>query len=325
MGQGPTDEQPMMLPAAEPTTIDAHIVEDIAGGKQVGDPQCGHIAYFMDGMQRPRGPVYVGSSIPWIYGYVAATIRARGVDKKMRKHDHEHRESLYFPYALTDWRPLHALGIDTVDTSEREQKTDEHPLMMAERAKKKISGVREDLEKALTSDWLRDFDGREEWLLVDGSLSGDYDRYEAPNLIGAIKSHQSQYYDRASDRVIPSTELRAGERSGVFIPGGRNRPPVYSWYLRLRPNDGRDLYFGLVRVEAAKCDRTLEMADEISRWLLAERAPLSMPDARWDRMIYPIRDCELYLKSLAPAHATLDALLLKLTAVARQTIPNEMS
>lgn len=313
MRQGLSGEQPIMLPSAEPKTIKSVLVEDSVCRGSVGEPCSGRIAYFMDGMQRPRGPIYINSTVPIIYGYVAATIRERGQDKRMRKHKHMPQESLYFPYDLLDWQGFRNAGMHTVDTTDRGQKADEHPLMMAERAKNKIGDVRSDLEKQLTSEWLAEFNNRDEWLLVDGSLSGDYDNYTAPNIVGVIKSHQTQYFEFEDQQKI--LNLKAGERSGVFIPGGRNRPPVYSWYLRLRPNDGMDVYFGLVRVEAAKCDRTLELVDEISRWLLNERSPLSMPDARWDRMIYPIRDCELYLKSLAPSSAALDAMLIRLANV----------
>lgn len=308
MGQGAYDEQTVMLPSVEPKTVDAKLIEDRVDGRAVGEPESGKIAYFMDGMQRPRGPIYIGDNVPLMYGYVAAAIRRRGLDKKMRKYSHSPRESLYFPYALLEWKPLKDAGMDTVDTGEVGTIPDEHPLMMAEKAKNKIGDVRADLEKTLTSQWLKDFDGCEDWLLVDGSLCGEYDRYESPNIIGVVKSHQTQYFPWEEQQKILA--LKPGERSGIFIPGGRNRPQVYSWYLRLRPNDGQDVYFGLVRVEAAKCDRTLAMADELSRWLLAERSPLSMPDFRWDRLIYPIHDCEMYLKSLAPSNQTLDAMLI---------------
>jgi hypothetical protein len=41
-----------------------------------------------------------------------------------------------------------------------------------------------------------------------------------------------------------------------------------------------------------------ERADEVSRWVLAETAPLSLPDGRWDKMAYGIRDCEEFLKAI---------------------------
>ena len=307
------DEMPSMLAAAEPKVVVSDLEGRSIDAVPVGEAHPGKIAYFMDGMQRPRGPIYFKNQVPVMYGYVAATIRVRGEDRRMRKHELIPRESLYFPSdapgAPVD---LASAGFDIIDTGERGKSPEEHPLMLVERAKNKISDVRADIEREITSRWLSDFQSRNEWLLVDGSLSGDYHKYDSPNIVGVIKSHQTQYFLWEDQQKI--LNLKAGERSGIFIPKGRNRPDVYSWYLRLRPNDGRDVYFGLVRVEAAKCRRTLDMADEISRWLLAERSPLSMPDARWDRLIYPIHDCELYLKSTAPSHTSLDSLMTGLIA-----------
>jgi len=41
-----------------------------------------------------------------------------------------------------------------------------------------------------------------------------------------------------------------------------------------------------------------ERANLISRWILAEMIPLSLPDSRWDKMVYGIRDCEEYLRAI---------------------------
>jgi hypothetical protein len=73
--------------------------------------------------------------------------------------------------------------------------------------------------------------------------------------------------------------------------------PVFSWALRLWPWEGRDLLHGLVRIEAAPTDATLAAADQLSRWLLAERAPVSAPDPRWDRMLYGIHAVEVGLRA----------------------------
>ena len=61
----------------------------------------------------------------------------------------------------------------------------------------------------------------------------------------------------------------------------------------------------LVRVEAADSAVTSERpedltlrADLISRWILAEVAPLALPDGRWDKMVYGIRDCEEFLRAV---------------------------
>ena len=54
---------------------------------------------------------------------------------------------------------------------------------------------------------------------------------------------------------------------------------------------------GLIRVEAAPTEQTVATVDELSRWLLAERAPVSTPDNRWDRLLCGIRAVEEYLRS----------------------------
>jgi hypothetical protein len=50
-------------------------------------------------------------------------------------------------------------------------------------------------------------------------------------------------------------------------------------------------------------------ADRISTWLLSERSPLAAPDPRWDKIFYPIRDCEEYLRSIAPSPTMMEAFL----------------
>ena len=72
---------------------------------------------------------------------------------------------------------------------------------------------------------------------------------------------------------------------------------------RLRDPVGHDPLWGLVRVEIAQpprisLDDVGPQADTISRWILAESSPLAMPDARWDKMVYGIRDCEEFLRAV---------------------------
>lgn len=307
-GLSAVDDEAAMLAAAEPRRGRAELVDPKGSldGVEVGEPRQGGFTCFMDGMQRQRLVLYC-SMTPVLYGFTAAVVRRRGPDKRMRTDDVGVRtkEALYASSRSADLDPLLGPGVSIVDIESEDEHLEAHPMILREAASQKVGLVREGLERDLTSAWLARHDGSGEWLLVDGSLAGDYDHYEAPNIVGVIKSHQTQYFPMEEQAKVLS--LQVGQRSGVFVPLGRRRPPVYSWYLRLRPNDGRDVYFGLVRVEAAKCDRTLEMADEISQWLLAERSPLSLPDSRWDRMIYPIRDCEQFLRSLAPSDTFLDA------------------
>ena len=62
--------------------------------------------------------------------------------------------------------------------------------------------------------------------------------------------------------------------------------------------------WGLGRAESAHPDPANvheigARADEVSRWILAEASPLALPDARWDKMVYGIRDCEEFLRAVA--------------------------
>jgi hypothetical protein len=54
---------------------------------------------------------------------------------------------------------------------------------------------------------------------------------------------------------------------------------------------------GLVRVEVAPVNGGTDTANQLSRWILAERAPVSAPDRRWDRLLYGIYSVEQYLKA----------------------------
>lgn len=307
LGQAPLADQPMRADA-EASQGGRDLAEGDIRPIDVGAPSVGRFTCFMDGMQRPRGPIYINTPVPIIYGYVAAAVRVRGSDRRMRTLDGYHGvdEALYFPKKLAERYGLAITGVRHVDTSSDE--TIEHPLALAQAAHDKISTIRQRLESELASRWVAGNRG-DDWLLVDGGLQSDYG--ESGNIIGVTKSHGTQYLTWDEQSVVLG--LRVGERSGAFIPivRGRRRP-VYSWYLRMHPSEGRDVYFGLIRVEAPRSARVLDMIDEVSRWLLAEKAPLSLPDARWDKMIYPIRDCEMFMKSLAPSHTALDARLMRL-------------
>src|SRR5207253_2203056 len=114
-----------------------------------------------------------------------------------------------------------------------------------------------------------------------------------------IKSHGAQYFEGAE--LGRALTLPAGHRTSVFQPRSRGaRRAIYSWYLRLWPWEGNDLLYGLLRVEAHADAATVARASALSAWLMRERPPLSTPDARWDRLVYPIHDVETYLRIRAP-------------------------
>jgi hypothetical protein len=112
-----------------------------------------------------------------------------------------------------------------------------------------------------------------------------------------VKSHRQLYATAAVIELILG--LGCGERTPVVRIAPRNRTPVHSWYLRLRDPVAHDALWGIVRVEVAESDDAAGRADEVSRWVLAERAPLALPDSRWDRMAYPVRECEEFLRAIS--------------------------
>jgi hypothetical protein len=130
---------------------------------------------------------------------------------------------------------------------------------------------------------------------VDGSLAMSPHWAGDRRMLGVSKSHSTLPFEGTNLEAY--LRLPEGCRSSVFQPASRRVAPVYAWGLRLWDWTGRDLLFGLVRVEAAPQPETLERVDEFSRWLLAERAPISAPDARWDRLLYGIHNVEEYLRA----------------------------
>jgi len=132
---------------------------------------------------------------------------------------------------------------------------------------------------------------------VDGALSESPTWSVDQRILGISKSHSTLPFD--GSELHRYLRLPSGHRSSIFLPESRNMAPVHAWALRLWPWEGKDLFHGLVRVEVAPANGTPEMADLLSRRLLAERAPLSTPDSRWDRLLYGVHSVEQYLRSRA--------------------------
>jgi hypothetical protein len=133
------------------------------------------------------------------------------------------------------------------------------------------------------------------WLIVDGTLTASPLWARDPRVLGLVKSHSILPFE--GDELERYLQLPAGHRTSVFAPVASEVSPVFSWPLLLWKWEGHDVFYGLVRVEAAPTAETVNQANRISRWLLAERAPLSAPDARWDRLLYGIRDVEVFLQA----------------------------
>jgi hypothetical protein len=207
---------------------------------------------------------------------------------------------LYMPLSQLGCGPCSELaGRQVVDTSYDErtgEPVSRHPAALRAVAFARIGRDRDEAEQNLAKLWCA-AGADAEPLLIDGGISGSAEIAGAECAVGVIKSHTKLYADGEALDVVMS--LKAGERTSVFAPLSSSRAQVISWYLRLHDPRGHDAMHGLVRVEAAPGGDVGGRANEISRWVLAERTPNAMPDSRWDRMSYGIRDCEQFLRSIA--------------------------
>jgi hypothetical protein len=189
--------------------------------------------------------------------------------------------------------PVH----DTSETDNSEGSL-EHPHALREAAVHRVQKDRELAEQSLALEWC----SRENRpLFIDGGISAAEPVARAACAIGVVKSHRTLY--ASGDALVVVLGLGYAERSSVFLVTSPKRASVASWYLRIRDPRGHDPMWGLVRVEIAQPatggdGEVGRRADEVSRWILAEVAPVALPDGRWDKMVYGVRDCEEFLRAV---------------------------
>jgi hypothetical protein len=191
------------------------------------------------------------------------------------------------------------------------------------RAYVRARALRESLESELLRRWAR-LAPNDGWIAVDGQLPLD-----EPRAVGLIKSSTRPFLRGDETRML--LDLEQGHRTTAFVPpwraeraeAGHTEEDRASWYLRMWPpettGEGSDATSGLVRVEAASdAGWSPEEYDEITRWILAERAPLAKPDPRWPSMIHPVHYVEKILKPLVHggrrSQARIDRLLSELAS-----------
>jgi len=270
-----------------------------------GDRTAGFVA-FLDGTQESRVLFYY-DGLPVVYGTVAAVVRVR-VNRRLttwargpRVERRLYAPCAYLPRGVCDL--LATGGVEIVDTTAPTRGAEppsRHPAALLERALSSVKEDRERTEKALAEEWCRLERGP---IFIDGSVRDSDVVATAPCAVGVVKSHRTLYVDGDALRTVLA--LKARRRSSVFRVATSHRTAVASWYLRLRETAGHDPMWGLVRVEAAdlsgrgeRLEDLTARADLISRWVLAEASPLALPDGRWDKMVYGIRDCEEFLRAV---------------------------
>ncbi len=279
-----------------PMLIDARNEEDATfRAHPVGEPETGFAA-FLDGAQRSWVVAWDGA-VPIVGGRVAAAVRRR-VDRRLASwREPRLHWRIYADFGRTPSEPwLTAFARDDlVDAGGNGGGDPEvaHPLHLLERARTAVNSDRERLERALAIAWC---DASADPLLVDGGIAGEDRIAESPIAIGLVKSHRTMYVTRRDVETVLA--LKEGERSSAFVISPRGHSSVLSWYLRLRPLEGRGALWGLVRVEVSLTADVPARADQVSRWLLAERLPLALPDPRWDTLLYGVRGTEDFLRAV---------------------------
>jgi hypothetical protein len=257
-------------------------------------------AAFLDGAQRTEVIAHA-DGIPIVFGTVAAVVRVRR-ERRMITWGHRPpvvQRRLYIPMAHLQAgfevdSLIQAARVSGVVDTTAASSVSLHPMALVDAATTCVQRDRERLEVELAEEWCM----RESLpILIDGSIEGSQRLAASRCAVGVIKSHRRLFADGSALRTL--MHLRNRERSSVFRVTPRGRHSVMSWYLRLRDPTGHDAMWGLVRVEAAEVSEPSERADEVSRWIMCEGAPLALPDGRWDRMTYGIRDCEEFLRAIS--------------------------
>ena len=289
-------EDPPVL--VEPNVIEGNSFESVF----VVDPRRARtsgFAGFLDGAQDVR-IVNQSGGIPIVWATVSAAVRAR-VNRRLvswsgRPASVSRRYYIPFRYVEGMREDLREdpRVVDTCIADSQGNFPSRHPAALMEAAVKRVQSDRERLEIELAEAWCT---SEESALYMDGSITGSAIVAASPQVIGVIKSHRRLYAEGDAFRVL--VNLAPGCRTSIFEVAPRSRSAVASWYVRLRAASGRDALFGLVRVEAAITDDIVERAEEISSWLIAEGAPLALPDGRWDKMAYGIRHTEEFLRAIS--------------------------
>jgi hypothetical protein len=268
----------------------ALIAKPVDGTAQVG------FAAFLDGRQSTQTKRYLAGGIPIVLGSVGAVIRERR-ERRLHTWDYRVERALYVSRAhLHDaqWQAMRSGPYNVRDTSEGDGAPLEHPLALREAAMHRVQHDRERVEESLAKQWC---EREKRPLLIDGGISGTESVARSRLAVGVIKSHRMLY--ARGDGLSIILGMKERERSSAFLVQSEKRERVASWYLRLHDSRGHDPLFGLVRVEVAMQDHDIgARADEVSRWILGEVQPVALPDNRWDKMVYGVRDCEEFLRAV---------------------------
>lgn len=305
---GPRDEDELSVLgdlSQESSSVDAPLLSGGAFTKvQVPPLAETDFTHFLDGAQKARLAMYYGL-LPIYLAHTSAALLPRknrevqGIDVGAYREEFD----FYVPSGLPIGDRLSGAGEAGVHIVPVEDEAT--TLQVRQALVDAISERRDGLEERLAQDFT---DGR---LLIDGGIGkalrgGREDRF----VVGVVKSHRKQYF-RSRERVETILGLRVGERTTPFWRERDESQGVraISFYLRLHERDDAGPLHGIVRVELPPDEAFTQEIDTIAGWILYERTPSSLPDARYDRLLYPIRLVEKHLKARQPSDVRLHALI----------------
>ena len=311
------EEEP--FPAGRP-----HHLESPPGPRDLGSHDgTSRLCYFLDGVQSSREIGRIEMA-PVIVATVAAAIVNR-CDRRFKRMPLESPpvlvQAMILPRSAGDakieafWKILLEAGFSELSPEEvpsyphlvldsakyMDEPDPSDYVEMRERARVRVRALRERLEGEMLRQWELDdrtLEDSDAWIAVDGQLKDI--RESNQRAIGLIKSvARPEFVGKDVGMLL---DLEPGMRTTSFVPDWQlRRDPSEqrtSWYLRMwSQQQGADALGSLMRIEAHR-HTPPESVDEISRWILAERAPLAKPDPRWPSMIYPIHYIEKILKPL---------------------------
>jgi hypothetical protein len=282
-------------PQAPPRVTPATPVEHGFFAREVGDDATPAFGGFLDGVQESRVVTWLPAGLPLVLGVVGAVILTRGDDRRLVAWGMgaRVRRALVLPRALIDpalWKSFE----EKADVEDSSAPADaRHPDALLACAVNRVETLRAAEERTLAEAWVQQ---EHRPLALDGGLSGLAAAARSDKAVGIVKSHRTLYVEVAEMPQLFA--LAAGSRTRVLSRTDQSSGAgLWTWYLRLHSALPSNPLHGLVRLEVCegKGDAGLR-ADIVSRWVMAERTPIALPDARWDVMSYGIARCEAYLK-----------------------------
>ncbi|MEM0135976.1 MAG: hypothetical protein QXU18_12260 [Thermoplasmatales archaeon] len=272
--------------------------------------------YFLDGSLKTK---YLGEYIEGDFSFpviMSQTLCAvvKKDDTKLLKKAAEQKISIMFPSVDSGLIPNH-LYTDLLELNKKWEK-DKEPIRIEFLKKDEVRDIRYSM-LGKTRSLMHDLEvstalslKRDKWLVIDGDLQ-KYNIGTITDVIGLAKSFSREpTFDLGKGGPQSITrylvQLGVGQRTSVF---SSNTPDIAFWYIRLRNYPPMEPLGGIVKVEMniknykMKGEEYLNseginLVDELSAEIFSLRLPSLYPHPRWPSFIYPIRVCELIMRSM---------------------------